>query len=213
MVRALTMRVALVDRAVRRARCRSRTSAEPVAAAPAVGRRRMKLYEQLAEHVAALIATGSLRAAERLPSVRQLARERRVSVATATHAYEVLEARGLVETRPRSGYYVSARRQQRTPAAPRDADHVAHDARRRQRARVRDPRRRARARRACRSARRFRARRCFRGERSRGISARPRATWILGARSRACRPAAQSCAARSHDAICASACACSPTRS
>ncbi len=66
----------------------------------------MKRYEQLAEHVAALIATGSLRAGERLPSVRQLARERRVSVATALHAYEVLEARGFVETRPRSGFYV-----------------------------------------------------------------------------------------------------------
>jgi DNA-binding transcriptional MocR family regulator len=66
----------------------------------------VKRYEQLAEHVAALIATGSLHAGERLPSVRQLARERRVSVATALHAYEVLEARGLVETRPRSGFYV-----------------------------------------------------------------------------------------------------------
>jgi DNA-binding transcriptional MocR family regulator len=67
----------------------------------------MKLYERLAEHVAALIATGSLHPRERLPSVRQLARERRVSVATALHAYELLEARGLVETRPRSGFYVS----------------------------------------------------------------------------------------------------------
>ncbi len=79
----------------------------------------MKLYEQLAEHVAALIATGSVRAGERLPSVRQLARERRVSVATATHAYELLEARRLVETRPRSGFYVSARRPQRALASPR----------------------------------------------------------------------------------------------
>jgi DNA-binding transcriptional MocR family regulator len=79
----------------------------------------VKLYEQLAEHVEALITTGALHAAERLPSVRQLARERRVSVATATHAYELLEARGFVETRPRSGYYVSARRQPRTSAAPR----------------------------------------------------------------------------------------------
>ncbi len=79
----------------------------------------MKLYEQLAEHVAALIAAGSLRTGERLPSVRQLARERSVSVATATHAYELLEARGLVATRPRSGYYVSELRTQRAAAAPR----------------------------------------------------------------------------------------------
>jgi DNA-binding transcriptional MocR family regulator len=68
----------------------------------------MKLYEELADHVAALVASGSLRAGERLPSVRQLAHERRVSVATALHAYELLEARGVVETRPRSGFYVSS---------------------------------------------------------------------------------------------------------
>jgi DNA-binding transcriptional MocR family regulator len=69
----------------------------------------VKLYETLAEHVAALIATGALPPGERLPSVRQLSEERDVSIATASHAYELLEARGLVETRPRSGYYVSAR--------------------------------------------------------------------------------------------------------
>lgn len=68
----------------------------------------MKLYEELAEHVAALVAAGSLQPGERLPSVRQLAHERRVSVATALHAYELLEARGIVETRPRSGFYVRA---------------------------------------------------------------------------------------------------------
>ncbi len=77
----------------------------------------MKLYEQLADDVAALITSGTLRAGERLPSVRQLARERRVSIATGTHAYDLLELRGLVETRPRSGYYVREHRQ--TSAAPR----------------------------------------------------------------------------------------------
>jgi DNA-binding transcriptional MocR family regulator len=75
----------------------------------------MKLYEELAEHVAALVAAGSLQPGERLPSVRQLAHERRVSVATALHAYELLEARGVVETRPRSGFYVRAA-QLRPPA-------------------------------------------------------------------------------------------------
>jgi DNA-binding transcriptional MocR family regulator len=78
----------------------------------------MKLYEELAEHLAALIDTGVLRPLERVPSVRQLARERRVSVATAMHAFELLEARGLIEARPRSGYYVSAITAPRT-AAPR----------------------------------------------------------------------------------------------
>ena len=67
-----------------------------------------KLYETLANHVSALIQDGTLRAGERVPSVRQIVRERRVSPATAMRAYELLESRGLIETRPRSGYYVSA---------------------------------------------------------------------------------------------------------
>jgi DNA-binding transcriptional regulator YhcF (GntR family) len=64
----------------------------------------LKLYEDLANHVTALIREGTLRAGERVPSVRQIVRERRVSPATAMRAYELLEARGLIETRPRSGY-------------------------------------------------------------------------------------------------------------
>jgi DNA-binding transcriptional MocR family regulator len=80
----------------------------------------MKLYEELAEHVAALVAAGSLQPGERLPSVRQLAHERRVSVATALHAYELLEARGVVESRPRSGFYVRAA-QLRPPRTRRTA--------------------------------------------------------------------------------------------
>ena len=76
----------------------------------------MNLYEELAEHVAALVAAGMLRAGERLPSVRQMCRDRRVSVATVTHAYQLLEARGIIESRPQSGHYVAARA--RTKARP-----------------------------------------------------------------------------------------------
>jgi DNA-binding transcriptional MocR family regulator len=74
----------------------------------------MKLYEELADHVAALIASGALRPGERLPSVRQLAHERRVSIATAMHAYDLLAARGVIETRPRSGFYVRTQEQRAT---------------------------------------------------------------------------------------------------
>ncbi|HEX5048112.1 MAG TPA: PLP-dependent aminotransferase family protein [Gammaproteobacteria bacterium] len=82
----------------------------------------MKRYEELAAHVAALVANGTLREGDRLPSVRDLRRERGVSVATVTHAYQLLEARGLVETRPQSGRYVSeraARKRAPTRSAPR----------------------------------------------------------------------------------------------
>jgi DNA-binding transcriptional MocR family regulator len=60
------------------------------------------------------MANGALRPGDRLPSVRELRRERGVSPATVTHAYQLLEARGLIETRPQSGHYVSARPEPRS---------------------------------------------------------------------------------------------------
>lgn len=78
----------------------------------------VKLYQELADDLAGLIRHGTLRAGDRIPSIRQLCRERRVSPATATRAYEALERRGLVETRPRSGYYVSKTWHQ-SPLEPR----------------------------------------------------------------------------------------------
>lgn len=68
-------------------------------------------YEKLADDVAGLISGGVLRAGERLPSVRRLAQERRVSISTAVQAFRQLEMRGLVEARPQSGFFVRARPQ------------------------------------------------------------------------------------------------------
>lgn len=64
------------------------------------------LYESVAERIEALIDEGTLRAGERLPSVRRLHGQWSVSVTTVLEAYRVLEDRGRVEARPRSGYYV-----------------------------------------------------------------------------------------------------------
>ena len=64
------------------------------------------LYERLAQSLAARIADGTLRAGERLPSVRRLSRQQRVSISTVLQAYVVLEGRGLVEARPQSGHFV-----------------------------------------------------------------------------------------------------------
>jgi DNA-binding transcriptional MocR family regulator len=87
---------------------------------PDAGPRPVKLYEELASHVSGLIQDGTLRPGERVPSVREIVRERRVSPATAMRAYQLLEAQGLIETRPRSGYYVSEP-QDRRAAEPRRA--------------------------------------------------------------------------------------------
>ena len=54
---------------------------------PDAGRRPVKLYEELASHVSGLIQDGTLRPGERVPSVRDIVRERRVSPATAMRAY------------------------------------------------------------------------------------------------------------------------------
>jgi len=67
------------------------------------------LYQSLADRVDAAIAAGTLRAGERLPSVRQACSAHQLSPATVLQAYYLLEARGLIEARPRSGYYVRAR--------------------------------------------------------------------------------------------------------
>ena len=68
----------------------------------------MKRYERLADELAGLIESGVLRPGERLPSTRALSSSRRVSPATATQALYLLEDRGLVLARPRSGFYVNA---------------------------------------------------------------------------------------------------------
>lgn len=70
----------------------------------------LPLYEQVAERISRLIDEGTLRAGDRIPSVRKLCAQQTVSVSTATQAYRLLESRGLVEARPQSGYYVRARR-------------------------------------------------------------------------------------------------------
>jgi DNA-binding transcriptional MocR family regulator len=64
------------------------------------------LYERVAEHVGGLIAKSTLRAGQRVPSVRRLSRQLAVSISTVLQAYARLEDRGLIEARPQSGYYV-----------------------------------------------------------------------------------------------------------
>ena len=70
------------------------------------------LYENLADELGTAIDRGALRAGDRLPSVRRLARERSVSVSTVLEAYLRLENAGMIEVRPKSGHFV----RRRTPA-------------------------------------------------------------------------------------------------
>ncbi|MCF7221410.1 PLP-dependent aminotransferase family protein [Marilutibacter chinensis] len=75
----------------------------------------MTRYRALADELARSIRAGVFRPGERLPSVRQACAARRLSPATVFQAYYLLEEQGLVESRPRSGYYVARQPPPRLP--------------------------------------------------------------------------------------------------
>ena len=66
------------------------------------------LYQEVAGKVRTLISDGVFRPGDRIPSVRQLSRQLRVSVTTVVDAYRLLEDVGIVHARPQSGFYVRA---------------------------------------------------------------------------------------------------------
>ncbi len=71
-------------------------------------RDRKQLYEQLVDNIKALILSGELRADDRLPSVRSLARELGINPNTIQKAYSELERCGTIMTLPGRGSIVVA---------------------------------------------------------------------------------------------------------
>ncbi|MCD6023491.1 MAG: GntR family transcriptional regulator [Fibrobacteria bacterium] len=67
------------------------------------------LYETVAERIRLAVENGALRAGDRAPSLRTLALDLGVSVATGVQAYRVLEDEGYLEARPQSGHYIRFR--------------------------------------------------------------------------------------------------------
>lgn len=72
-------------------------------------------YRTCARDLTRLIEEGQLKSGDRLPSVRALAQQRALSPVTVQKAYHLLESRGLIEARPRSGFFVSAQAPLRLP--------------------------------------------------------------------------------------------------
>jgi DNA-binding transcriptional MocR family regulator len=64
------------------------------------------LYQQVTQLIAHQIDLGTLRPGDRLPSLRQLSNSLNLSLPTVKQGYQELERRGLVESRPQSGFYV-----------------------------------------------------------------------------------------------------------
>ena len=110
---------------MKRPRTTSSRAPSPVRAAPR--------YQQIADQLEAAIRRQAFRPGHRMPSVRQVAREQRVSIPTALQAYVALELRGWVEARPKSGFYVRVPISDRIPeiaadsAATRVSDLAATD--------------------------------------------------------------------------------------
>ena len=67
------------------------------------------IYEQISGQIKNRIITGALLPGEALPSMRQLAKDLRISVITTKRAYEDLERDGFIETVGGKGSFVAPR--------------------------------------------------------------------------------------------------------
>jgi GntR family transcriptional regulator len=72
-------------------------------------------YEQLRQHVTALVVAGDLRPGDRLPSIRQLANDLSLAGGTVARAYRELESDGVVSTHGRHGTVVQGPPQRPAP--------------------------------------------------------------------------------------------------
>ena len=66
------------------------------------------IYKQIADSFRSDILAGKYKQGEYLPSIRELAKDLRISVITTMKAYEQLEVEGLVTASQGKGFYVNA---------------------------------------------------------------------------------------------------------
>ena len=65
------------------------------------------IYKQISDQLRGMIITGELQPGEALPSIRNLARDLRISVITTKRSYEDLEREGFLETVGGKGTFVA----------------------------------------------------------------------------------------------------------
>lgn len=68
------------------------------------------LYEKVADEIEAQVSKEVLRTGDKVPSIRHQSQASGVSINTVLQAYALLESRGVIESRPQSGFYVAAPR-------------------------------------------------------------------------------------------------------
>lgn len=66
------------------------------------------IYQQIADAFKSDILAGKMRQGEYLPSIRELAKDLKISVITTMKAYEILSDEGLITPMQGKGYYVNA---------------------------------------------------------------------------------------------------------
>lgn len=77
-------------------------------------------YQHLAEQLSQKIYQHELQPQQKLSSLREFARQQKISLSTAQQCYELLEAKGLIYVKPKSGYFVSSRQYQSpVPESPK----------------------------------------------------------------------------------------------
>lgn len=69
----------------------------------------LPIYEQIKQQMKAQILDGTLAEDEQLPSIRQLARDLKISVITTTRVYNDLLDEGFITSITGKGYYVAPR--------------------------------------------------------------------------------------------------------
>ncbi len=79
-------------------------------------------YALVGKHILELVESGALKPGDRVPSLRSLSARMRVSITTVSQAYVELESQGVIESRPKSGFFVRSnfRRLPPTPDARAD---------------------------------------------------------------------------------------------
>ncbi len=70
--------------------------------------RKLFKYESIARDIEENIRTGVYRIGDKLPSIRNVHKQLNMSIVTVNKAFEELERIGLIEARPKSGYYVKS---------------------------------------------------------------------------------------------------------
>ena len=69
----------------------------------------LPIYEQIEQQMKAQILDGTIKEDEQLPSIRQLARDLKISVITTTRAYNDLADEGFIISVAGKGYFVAPR--------------------------------------------------------------------------------------------------------